>query len=113
MQQWHLTGYGQVKLLGSEKCLDVKAEKKKDGSRESWDEIKQHTAVNVQLYKCHNPHTTHRVNQIWGWVTYKNGKAVTEYWELGGTGLSGPAPVSYAGLASMALAAAGVCALSI
>merc|ERR1739842_143154 len=88
-----------------------------DSSRESWDEIKRHTAVNVQLYKCHNPDTTKRVNQIWGWVTYKNGKAVTEktqqFWELSGLGLSGHAPVSYSGFASIVAAAAGVLALSI
>jgi len=106
-QQWNLTGEGYVKVKDSDKCLDVQAAKKKDGSYETWDEIKTHTTVNVQLYKCHDPETE-RVNQLWSWVPYgKNGEPVTEktqpvaektqrLWEMSGLGLvrSGPATAS-------------------
>jgi len=73
-QQWDLTGDGNVKVTGSDKCLDVKAALKEDGTREAWHEIKEHRVVNVHLYKCHDPETTERVNQLWGWAPWKNGK---------------------------------------
>jgi len=73
-QQWDLTGDGNVKVAGSNECLDVKAALKEDGTRETWDEIKEHKTVNVHLYKCHNPETTERVNQLWGWTPWKKGK---------------------------------------
>jgi len=64
-QTWILTGLGQL-VIGT-KCLDVKAEKTADGGREVWSEIKLHEKVNVQLYTCHNPEKTERVNQMWAW----------------------------------------------
>jgi len=73
-QQWDLTGEGNVKVAGSDKCLDVMAALKEDGTREKWDEIKEHKVVNVHLYKCHDPETTERVNQLWGWTPWKQGK---------------------------------------
>jgi len=73
-QQWDLTGDGNVKVTGSEECLDVKAELKEDGTREKFDEIKEHKVVNVHLYKCHDPEKTERVNQLWAWMPYKNGQ---------------------------------------
>jgi len=86
-QQWDLTGDGYIKVKDSEKCLDVVAEKKDDGTREVWHEIKKHKAVNVHLYKCHDV-STERVNQLWSWVPYKGGEPVTEkterLWEMSG-----------------------------
>jgi len=73
-QQWDLTGDGNVKVVGSEECLDVKAALKDDGTREKWHELKEHKVVNVHLYKCHDPKKTERVNQLWAWMPYKNGK---------------------------------------
>jgi len=73
-QQWDLTGEGNVKVTGSDKCLDVMAALKEDGNRETWEEIKEHKTVNVHLYKCHDPATTKRVNQLWGWTPWKEGK---------------------------------------
>jgi len=73
-QQWDLTGEGNVKVAGSNKCLDVQAALKEDGTREKWHEIKEHKTVNVHLYKCHDPETTERVNQLWGWTPWKQGK---------------------------------------
>merc|ERR1712127_99117 len=77
-QQWDLTGDGNIKVKGSDVCLDVMAELKKDGKREVWHEIKAHKTVNVHLYTCHDPTTTERVNQLWAWIPFKQGKAVTE-----------------------------------
>jgi len=77
-QQWEFTGDGNVKVKGSEECLDVKAALKEDGTREAWHEIKAHTTVNVHLYKCHDPDTTERVNQLWSWAPFKDGQFVTE-----------------------------------
>jgi len=76
-QQWDLTGDGYVKVTGSEKCIDVKAAKKDDGTYEAWHEIKEHKTVNVHLYRCHNPDETDRVNQLWSWTPWKNGHQVT------------------------------------
>jgi len=76
-QLWDLTGNGNVQVTGSEKCLDVKAALKDDGTRENWEEIQKHKTVNVHLYKCHDPEKTERVNQLWGWTPYKHGKPVT------------------------------------
>jgi len=75
-QQWDLTGDGYIKVKDSEKCLDVVAEKKDDGTREVWNEIKEHKTVNVHLYECHDV-STERVNQLWSWVPYRNGDPVT------------------------------------
>jgi len=106
-QQWALTGDGYVKVLGSEQCLDVKAEQKKDGSYETWDEIKTHKVNNVHLYKCHDPEKTDRVNQLWSWVPYQNGEPVTEktvqrLWEMIDLRLSGSGPVTATSFASIA-----------
>jgi len=75
-QEWIFTGDGNVQV--GDKCLDVKAEKKEDGSREVWSEIKEHKTVNVHLYKCHDPETTKRVNQLWAWAPFKDGQFVME-----------------------------------
>jgi hypothetical protein len=108
-QQWDLTGDGYVKVKDSEVCLDVQAAKKDDGSYEKWDEIKKHKTVNVQLYDCHDPEKTDRVNQLWSWVPYQNGEAVTEktqrLWEMNGLGLARSAPVTASGFAFFAAAA--------
>merc|ERR1712238_379937 len=102
-QQWDLTGDGNVKVTGSEECLDVKAELKEDGTREKFDEIKEHKVVNVHLYKCHDPEKTERVNQLWSWVPYQQGKPVTaktvQEWEAKDLGLSGSTPVITVALA--------------
>jgi len=90
-QQWDLTGDGYVKVKGSDKCLDVVAEEKDDGTREVWHEIKKHKVVNVHLYECHDV-STERVNQLWSWAPYQNGKPVTEkterLWEMSGLSLA-------------------------
>merc|ERR1712051_1088240 len=82
-------GDGYIKVKDSEKCLDVVAEKKDDGTREVWHEIKKHKTVNIHLYKCHDV-STERVNQLWSWVPYKGGEPVTEkterLWEMSGLG---------------------------
>jgi len=105
-QQWDLTGNGNVKVAGSEKCLDVKAALKKDGKRETWDEIKNHTIVNVHLYKCHDPEKTERVNQLWGWTPYKHGKPVTsgviQDWAVEGLKLTGSTSVTMVSLTAFA-----------
>jgi len=92
-QLWDLTGDGNVKVTGSEKCLDVKAAVKDDGTRENWEEIQKHKTVNVHLYKCHDPEKTERVNQLWAWTAFKHGKPVTakivEEWAVEGIKLSG------------------------
>merc|ERR1712238_345102 len=66
--------------------------KKDDGSRETWDEIKEHTEVNVHLYKCHDPEKTVRVNQLWSWSPWQNGQQVTEKteqkWQIQDMGLN-------------------------
>ena len=49
LQQWELTGDGYVRMAGSEECLDVEALKKDDGSRETWDEIKEHGSQRAPL----------------------------------------------------------------
>jgi len=76
-QQWDLTGDGYVKVTGSEKCIDVKAAKKDDGTYEAWHEIREHKTVNVHLYRCHNASKTERVNQLWSWAPWKDGHQVT------------------------------------
>jgi len=105
-QQWDLTGDGNVKVAGSEKCLDVKAALKDDGKRETWDEIKTHKTVNVHLYKCHDPEKTERVNQLWGWTPYKHGKPVTsgviQDWAVEGLKLSGGTSVTMVSLTAFA-----------
>jgi hypothetical protein len=119
-QQWDLTGDGNVKVSGSEKCLDVKAALKDDGTRENWAEIKEHKTVNVHLYKCHDPEKTERVNQLWGWTPYKHGKPVTaksrgrgrgivQEWAVQGLKLSGSTSVTMVSLTG--LVAAGLLAL--
>jgi len=64
----------------SGKCMDVQAAKKADGTYEKWDEIKKHVTVNVQLYKCHDPETTKRVNQLWEWAVVREG--TIGLWEM-------------------------------
>lgn len=112
-QQWDLTGDGNVRVLNSEKCLDVKAAQKEDGTRESWNEIKEHKVVNIHLYKCHDPEKTERVNQLWGWTPYKDGKPVTsgivQDWAVEGLKLSGKSSVTMLSLTGFA--AAGLFAL--
>jgi len=119
-QQWDLTGDGNVKVTGSEECLDVKAELKEDGTREKFDEIKEHKVVNVHLYKCHDPETTKRVNQLWAWMPYKNGQlllpAVEEpqteqKWAVAGLKLPGGTSATMVPLTG--LVAAGLFALGI
>jgi len=90
-QQWDLTGEGMVKVAGSNKCLDVMAALKEDGTREKWDEIKEHKVVNVHLYKCHNPETTDRVNQYWGWAPWKHGTLLNAEIHQDGTACPRPA----------------------
>ena len=89
-QQWEFTGEGYVRMAGSEQCLDVVAEVKKNGKREMWPEIKKHKTVNVHLYNCHNASKTKRVNQLWAWIPFQNGKFVgaEEKFELGDLGFS-------------------------
>jgi ribonuclease HI len=114
-QQWDLTGDGYVKVKDSDKCLDVKAKKKDDDSYEKWDEIKKHKVNNVHLYRCHDPATTTRVNQLWSWVPYQNGKPVTEkteklepeaarLWEISDISLTRSGPVTVSGFAFFAAA---------
>jgi len=107
-QQWDLTGDGYIKVKGSEKCLDVVAEKKDDGTRENWSEIKEHKVVNVHLYKCHDV-STERVNQLWSWVPYKGGEPVTEkterLWEMSGLNLPSSIPATASGFAFFVAAA--------
>jgi len=107
-QQWDLTGDGYIKVKGSEKCLDVVAEKKDDGTRETWSEIKKHKVVNVHLYKCHDV-KTERVNQLWSWVPYKGGKPITErterLWEISGLGLAKGSSATASGFAFFVAAA--------
>merc|ERR1712150_29539 len=107
-QQWDLTGDGYIRLKGSEKCLDVVAEKKTDGTREAWHEIKKHKTVNVHLYKCHDV-STERVNQLWSWVPYKGGKPVTEkteqLWEMHGAGVARSTAATASGFAFFVAAA--------
>ena len=112
-QQWDLTGDGNVKIKGSDVCLDVKAALKKDGTREVWHEIKAHKEVNVHLYTCHDPETTKRVNQLWAWIPFKHGKAVTEktqkfaLQDLGLSGESRSFTPALMGMAGVGLFAAG------
>jgi len=110
LQQWDFTGDGYVKVAGSEKCLDVEALKKDDGSRETWDEIKEHKEVNVHLYKCHDPEKTERVNQLWSWAPWQNGHQVTEKteqkWQIQDMGLNGAS-----GYGTTALMVAGAASL--
>jgi len=79
LQKWIWTGYGQVKLekVGGgnpkqSKCLDVKAQKVGD-DYETWEEIKKHESVPVQLFACHDPEKTERVNQLWAWQAWRDG----------------------------------------
>jgi len=76
-QIWKMTHYGNIMLGDTNLCLDVMAALKADGTREKWNEIKQRDVVNVQLYTCHNPTTTDRVNQLWSWAPIVNGQQVT------------------------------------
>lgn len=73
LQKWDFTGYGYVKLIGTDVCMDVLAKEKDDGTREDWTEIKAHKVVNVQLYTCHDPEKTCRVNQLWEWAPVTEG----------------------------------------
>jgi len=106
-QEWVFTGTGNVQI--GDKCLDVKAEKKDDGSRENWEEIKAHKVANVHLYKCHDPEKTKRVNQLWSWQPFKDGNFVTEKFSLQDLGFMPSAPASLASTAiAISLLAAGV-----
>jgi len=78
-QKWDLTAENYVVHTDSGKCMDVQAAKKPDGSYEKFDEIKTHTVVNVQLYKCHDVETT-RVNQLWEWAVVRDG--AIGLWEM-------------------------------
>lgn len=90
-QQWDFTGYGYVKNVETGTCLDVQAEKKDDGKRETWDEIKEHKTVNMQLYDCHDPTKTERVNQLWEWAPVKGDTVgVVEKFELAGVKIGAP-----------------------
>jgi len=51
---------GNMVSPGLQKCLDIMAEKKDDGSRETVEDMEKKDSVNVQLYKCH-----HKTNQDW------------------------------------------------
>jgi hypothetical protein len=113
-QQWDLTGDGYIKAKGSEKCIDVVAALIKDTEtkkerRETFSEIKKHKVVNVHLYKCHDPKTTERVNQLWSWVPYKGDQPVTEkterLWEMSSLGLAKNAPATASGFAFFVAAA--------
>merc|ERR1739846_262970 len=104
-QQWDLTGDGNVKVAGSHKCLDVKAALKEDGTREKWHEIKEHKTVNVHLYRCHDPETTDRVNQYWGWTPWKHGTLLNA--EIHGVVFPGLCAVSFA-IAAVAGAVLGL-----
>lgn len=45
---------------GLGKCLDIKAEKKDDGERETLEDMqKKEGDINVQLYECHGDHNQH------------------------------------------------------
>lgn len=72
-QKWDLLAENYAKNPASKKCMDVAAALKKDGTREVWDEIKAHKTVNVQLYECHDPEKTKRVNQLWEWAVVRDG----------------------------------------
>jgi len=79
-QIWDLTAFGYVRNVPTGKCLDVRAAKKADGSREKFDEIKIHTAVNLQLFDCHDAETTERVNQLYEWAPVTgNGKMISAF----------------------------------
>lgn len=109
-QQWDLTGEGMVKVAGSHKCLDVKAALKEDGTREKWHEIKEHKTVNVHLYRCHDPETTDRVNQYWGWTPWKHGTLLNA--EIG-EGVASKYSMEYAPLgAARGVVFPGLCAVS-
>jgi len=107
-QEVVLTGTGNVQF--GDKCLDVKAEKKEDGSRENFSEIKKHKTVNVHLYKCHDPEKTKRVNQLWAWMPFKAGKFVAEQkFLLQDLGFTPSAPATMAlTTVAISLLAAGV-----
>lgn len=66
LQDWFFTSNGNIKLSGTELCLDIKAEENADGSFENWEEIKAHPANQLHLYTCHDA-DTERVNQLWEW----------------------------------------------
>jgi hypothetical protein len=101
-QQWDFTGYGYVKNKKTGTCLDVQAQKKADGKREKWDDIKKHKTVNLQLYDCHKPDTT-RVNQLWEWAPVKGDKVgVQDKFSLGGLNME---PSSGFGHGALALSA--------
>merc|ERR1712032_1364528 len=76
-QKWDITALNYMKSQGSEKCVDVKALKKADGTREKFDEIKAHKVVNVHLYKCHDAEKTQRVNQLWSVDPMKGDTIIT------------------------------------
>jgi hypothetical protein len=79
-QKWDLIAENYVVHPDSGKCMDVQAAKKPDGSYEAFNEIKEHKAVNVQLYKCHDAEKTTRVNQLWEWAVVRDG--VIGLWEM-------------------------------
>jgi len=79
-QNWDLTAFGYVRNAATGKCLDIVAAEKADGSREKFDEIKKHTTVNAQLFDCHDPETTERVNQLFEWAPVTgNGKMISAF----------------------------------
>jgi len=111
-QKWDLTGFGYVKAAGTNFCLDVKAEKKEDGTRENFAEIKKHTTVNVHLYDCHDPEKTKRVNQLWEWAPVSgDGVLISEWAKFGGklwkptTSLNGTMALAAASIAGVFAAA--------
>lgn len=110
LQKWDLTGASYVKSAGSEFCLDVEAALV-DGKRETFDEIKKHTTVNVHLFDCHDPDTTKRVNQLWEWAPFTGDAVVEEVasaWQFLGGAVARPAA---SGHASVAVAAVGAASL--
>mmetsp|Transcript_89937 Transcript_89937/g.279929 ORF Transcript_89937/g.279929 Transcript_89937/m.279929 type:complete len:245 (-) Transcript_89937:281-1015(-) len=109
LQQWDLQANNSARLKGTNQCIDVKAAKKADGSREVWSEIKKHTTVNVHLYNCHKPDTK-RVNQQWEWADLTSGHTHTgRLFELGTPDLgSSSAGSAVPAMAAAAAAAAGL-----
>jgi len=102
-QQWEYTAYGYIQLQDSKQCLDVKA-LKINGKYESWDQIKAHETNTVHIYKCHDPETTKRVNQLWVMSPSMTQLAATRKWSLGHDIFEGTS-----NFAMMAMAAVGAC----
>lgn len=111
LQQWDLLPTSYVQLKGTKQCLDVKAAKKDDGTYEKWDEIKEHTTVNVQLYDCHDP-DTERVNQLWEWAPI-SGDDIMRLWALHGAVATLGAGSSLPTLAGACAGAAGLFAVGL